>query len=462
MMTFSDFPPLAEDTPYFTTQAIHDYYKRYAKAHNLLQCIQFDTRVVKIRKTSDHEKTGQWEVFSCPASGCSPDDVSTENKSKDIDLDKCKKSVFDFVLVCTGFFKSPVYPSIPGLETFTGTVQHSFDYTSSSQYKNKTVLVVGNSFSAGDISYDISTQAKQVHLMLRQGTWIVPRILSGGRPFDNCKRRCDMYSRNPEKIINRILIHEAQDKIDHVTSGICPDQPPSVSAWMIGDGIYTALMSGQIKTYGHLARIDGCDAVFQDGTRVTGLDAIVLCTGYEPDYPFFDQGIIQEFDKMGLFKMVFPIVEEKHTLGFIGAFAGVGAIAPVCELQSRYSAKIFAGKLTLPPVDVMRADVQFWTFVCSRNRNRKYYYYLPCFEFQDTIAKLLGVFPGFWRLLILDPVLAYRCWYGPMFSAQYRLLGPDSNWKQARAICNTAYTEGCLSLRHSKLPRDGITSPKGN
>lgn len=79
--------------------------------------------------------------------------------------------------------------------------------------------------------------------MLRQGTWIIPRIMSGGRPFDNCKRRCDVYSRNPERIINGILIHEAQDKLDHVTSGICPDKPPSLSAWMIGDGIYVRVIS---------------------------------------------------------------------------------------------------------------------------------------------------------------------------------------------------------------------------
>ncbi|XP_059154206.1 dimethylaniline monooxygenase [N-oxide-forming] 2-like [Physella acuta] len=366
LTTFSDYPPLAEDTPFLRGQ---------------------------ICKTRDHKKTGQWEVFSCPTSRCSSDDVSTESKSKIIDLQKCKQRMFDFVLICNGFFKIPVYPSIPGLETFAGTVQHSFHYTDGSQFKNKNVLVVGNSFSAGDISFDISTQAKQVHISLRQGTWIVPRILSGGRPLDICKRRCDIYSWNPEKIINTILISEAQNKIDHVTSGICPDQPPSLSSWM------TALMSGQIKTYGHLARIDGCDAVFQDGTRVTGLDAIVLCTGYEPEYSFLDQDLLQEFDKMGLYKMVFPIDEEKHTLGFIGAFGGFSSIVPMSELQ------------------------------------------LPCLEFQDTIAKLLGVFPGFWRLLIVDPVLAFRCWYGPMFSAQYRLLGPDSNWNQARDICYTAYTE---------------------
>ncbi|XP_059148683.1 flavin-containing monooxygenase 5-like [Physella acuta] len=246
-----------------------------------------------------------------------------------------------------------------------------------------------------------------------------------------------------------------------MTSGICPNQPPRNSYVILGDFIYTALMSGQIKTYGHLARIDGCDAVFRDGTRVTGLDAIVLCTGFSQDFSFLDQEGIQGLDDLRLFKMIFPVEELHHTLGFIGTFSGAGPIAPMCELQSRYSAKIFAGKLRLPSVDVMKADVQYWINSCTRNP-KIYYRYLPLLMFQDTIAKLLGVFPGLWRLLIVDPVLAYRCWYGPMFSAQYRLLGPDSNWKQARDICNTAYTEGCLSLRHSKQPREGIEKSKGN
>ncbi|XP_059148688.1 dimethylaniline monooxygenase [N-oxide-forming] 2-like [Physella acuta] len=105
MMTYSDFPPLAEDTPFFKGQDVYEYYKRYAKANGILPCIQFNTRVIKIRKTRDHEKTGQWEVFSCPASLFSSDDVGSKDKSKDIDLDKCQKLVADFVLICSGLFK---------------------------------------------------------------------------------------------------------------------------------------------------------------------------------------------------------------------------------------------------------------------------------------------------------------------------------------------------------------------
>ncbi|KAH9514320.1 flavin-containing monooxygenase [Bulinus truncatus] len=71
---------------------------------------------------------------------------------------------------------------------------------------------------------------------------------------------------------------------------------------------------------------------------------------------------------------------------------------------------------------------------------------LPNLVFRDIIAKLLGVYPSFWSLLLKDPHFANQSWYGPSYSAQYRLLGPGSDWAKAKETCYTAGREGMTSL----------------
>ena len=67
-------------------------------------------------------------------------------------------------MVGSGFFHAPFTPSIPGLGEFEGEVSHSITYRRPEKFKGKTVLVVGNAHSAGDIAVDASRVAKKVHV----------------------------------------------------------------------------------------------------------------------------------------------------------------------------------------------------------------------------------------------------------------------------------------------------------
>ena len=46
--------------------------------------------------------------------------------------------------------------------------------------------------------------------------------------------------------------------------------------------------------------------------------------------------------------------------------------------------------------------------------------------YSDVLTNLIGCRPKIWKYIFTDPKLAYACWYGPMFSAQYRIEGPHS------------------------------------
>ncbi|KAH9514323.1 Cyclopentanone 1,2-monooxygenase (CPMO), partial [Bulinus truncatus] len=400
-----------------------------------------------IRKCSDDLDTGRWQVFTCPTNKFQDGDKRAGISALEEDLENCQVDIFDFVLVCAGYFKIPKYPDIPGLDTFKGRTSHSFHYKGNIQTTNKTVLIIGNSFSAGDIASDVAANAKQVYLSVGDGTWMIPLISSSSQLFDNCLTR--QFQNSSIEDQNSFFITECQKRLDHVTSGICPDSPPSQSPFMLSDDIHVKILSGQVKVIGRVTKVNGSTIYFNDKHKIVDVDEIIHCTGYDSDLSFIDLNIVQADGRMELFKMMFPVHETRHTLGLIGHFASDSAYGPIVELQSRYAVQIFTGKLTLPDKETVMADINMYNDICLKRRG-KYYYMLPSLVFRDSIAKLLGVYPSFWSLLLKDPYLANQSWYGPSYSAQYRLLGPGSDWTKARETCYTAGREGMTSLLHGE------------
>lgn len=60
--------------------------------------------------------------------------------------------MFDYVIVATGHYTVPHFPSYPGIETFNGRVMHAHDFRMSEEFKDQTIVLVGSSYSAEDIS----------------------------------------------------------------------------------------------------------------------------------------------------------------------------------------------------------------------------------------------------------------------------------------------------------------------
>lgn len=62
------------------------------------------------------------------------------------------KELFDYVIISTGHFSRPHMPDFKGLNDFSGLVMHSHDWRAAEVYKDKTVVVVGKSYSAEDVA----------------------------------------------------------------------------------------------------------------------------------------------------------------------------------------------------------------------------------------------------------------------------------------------------------------------
>lgn len=79
-----------------------------------------------------------------------------------------KVELFDYVFCCSGHFSTPNIPSFPGVESFPGRILHAHDYRSAEQFKDRTILIIGTSYSAEDIaSQCYKYGVKQVYLSWR-------------------------------------------------------------------------------------------------------------------------------------------------------------------------------------------------------------------------------------------------------------------------------------------------------
>jgi putative flavoprotein involved in K+ transport len=98
------------------------------------------------------------------------------------------------VIFATGVSAIPSWPSIPGLESFAGTVLHSGDYTSGSAWKGRKAIVLGTGNSGHDVAQDLCASGADVTIVQRSPTYIVSireaqkvyAIYSEGLPFEDC------------------------------------------------------------------------------------------------------------------------------------------------------------------------------------------------------------------------------------------------------------------------------------
>lgn len=65
--------------------------------------------------------------------------------------DTVYSETFDYVICASGHFSTPNVPQFEGFEHFGGRILHAHDFRDALEFKDKTVLLVGSSYSAEDI-----------------------------------------------------------------------------------------------------------------------------------------------------------------------------------------------------------------------------------------------------------------------------------------------------------------------
>ncbi|CAM0956251.1 unnamed protein product [Alopecurus aequalis] len=326
VMGFLDFPfttasSVVDGRRFPGHQEVLRYLEDFARHFNLYGLVRFETEVIGVRR----EAAGRWAVTSRK--------LGVKGKQDE--------EMYDAVVVCNGHYTEPRIASIP--DAWPGKQMHSHNYRVPGPFLDQVVIVIGASASAVDISRDIASVAKEVHIADRSAP-----------------------------------------------ASTCEQEPGYDNMWL------HSMIEG--------AREDG-SVVFQDGSSIKA-DVIMHCTGYLYDFPFLgDDSTISVDDNRvdPLYKHVFPI-EVAPDLSFIGLPWKVIPF-PLFELQSKWVAGVMSGRIKLPSKDEMIEDVKAiylrlethgWPKRYTHNFGGGYQ-----FEYDDWLAEQCGHPPiEEWRKLM--------------------------------------------------------------
>ncbi|XP_028666543.1 dimethylaniline monooxygenase [N-oxide-forming] 2-like [Erpetoichthys calabaricus] len=428
MMCYSDFPFPAHVPNYLHHSKVLEYLHSYARHFDLLRHICFKTLVRSVKKRPDFTRSGQWEVVTVNSEGLE------------------ESAIFDGVLVCAGHHTYPHLPlqDFPGVETFEGQYLHSRNYKRPERFQGKRVVVIGMRNSAVDIAVELSRVTEQVFLSTRSGSWLISRIAGDGFPTDvfyNTRLVNLLQRLLPFTWVNWLAERHLQQRVQHRLYGIQPRHRALSRIPTLNDELPSRIICGAVVVKPNVKELRGSSVVFEDGTVEDRIDVVIFATGYKVSFPFLDPSLVPVSKSWKcLYKHVFPAALERPTLAFIGLASPRGSLLPVCELQSRWSARVIAGSQTLPPAKVLNEDIEKKSKV-SKLRLVASQWETPEEDFisyMDELAVQIGVRPSVPWLFLRDPRLAKAVLLGPCTPYQYRLSGPGK-WAGARGAILTQW-----------------------
>lgn len=280
LMKHSDDSAL-EDGPLFAGhERVLDYLNRYAD--DVKHLIKYKTQIYDVR-LEDDDGQDKWLV-------CCKDLVSSRVTEK----------LYDAVIVASGHHYVSLIPDIPGMRdwnhAYPDTITHSKYYRTPDSFKDKKVIVVGNSASGLDIATQIATVCRC--------------------PLLNSKR-----SEAPEFQRHASGKREVAEIVEFL--------PP----------------------------LDHSRAVrFKDGQIESDIDAIVFCTGYYYSFPFLSSlsptPIVTGERVENIYQHLF--YTDHPSMAFVGLPYKIIPFR-TCEGQAAVVARIWAGRLELPSKSDMRA-----------------------------------------------------------------------------------------------------------
>lgn len=136
--------------------------------------------------------------------------------------------------------------------------------------------------------------------------------------------------------------------------------PVTDTSLIVNDEIFPRIVSGKIVVKPGIEKTFDHTVCFSDGSTLTDVDAIVLCTGYKRSFAFFKGNLVQmEYDGkyLPLFKGIFSPNFHRNA-AFVGMFSVLGSVVSTSEMQARYAAEVFLGKIELPNGNKMEAAIK--------------------------------------------------------------------------------------------------------
>ncbi|KAN0039789.1 hypothetical protein ACTA71_007025 [Dictyostelium dimigraforme] len=458
-MGFSDYfwnVPEERKPFYPSREEMNDYFYNYCVHFNILDKFKLNTNVIEVTQLDDSKR---WLIRWCTTTSKLNND-NYNNYDGDYKNNNINEDIFDFVIICSGFFSKKREIKIKDkLNQFNGKIWTSEQYKNPKNYINKRVLVIGGSSSGIEIASDIADVSKKVYVCSKRNSWIVKR----GFPYsdlnlpivDHCiLSRDDHYKEIPDielniiknKILNQITQNQRENEYYKMT---IPDfKPPQL---VFSDNFLDILKSGKIKvtnksiiscngnnvnfidSNNYNCYYDGSDNYTKDNIETIEFDDIICCDGYDIDFSFFDDKI-KEAISFDCFYPHMPILLHKHifspdldNIAFVGLYKSSSMFE--MEIQARWVVYCWSNLIKPPTREQMLNGISKELEIRKQNEptDRPQFAIKSPVRYCDEIAKEIGCLPDFEQLKQTDPHLYDILWNKMFHPAAFRLVGPFSN-----------------------------------
>ncbi|RDW62513.1 hypothetical protein BP5796_10815 [Coleophoma crateriformis] len=368
------FPPDYPDFP--NISQVQSYVESYCNHFSLLSHIRLGHAVKGVSRVNDDT---QWRLDFVDKAGVQRDEI------------------FDRLVMAhgqTGTRHMPV--GIEGLENFKGKVIHGQAFKRGNDFKHKRVLILGSSNTATDCAVELHGSAEKIYLSHRSGGLIIPRYYHNVPVEFVATMRLQAIARIMGQIspslwastFNRKMMQISNDSFGTLDPKWRFTNPPPgrISNPIINDHIVDLFRQGEVCIVPSLHSIlPSGEAKLSDGQRISDIDTIILCTGYEYDFSLFDESISPinirnpEWDASRvtsnrplrrLYQGIFSL-EHPESLAFIGASGYPASQMPLFDLVSMALAQIWKGAYPLPSREVMEDDVNqrnAWLVALARSK----------------------------------------------------------------------------------------------
>jgi cation diffusion facilitator CzcD-associated flavoprotein CzcO len=365
MSAFEDFP-IPDDFPDFPShRQVRSYFEDYASHFGVRQFVQLATRVVRSELLPDH----RWLVATIGPAGA-------------------REEIFDYLIICTGHHREPVWPEYPG--QFSGEILHSTAYKRPDAFRDKRVLVVGGGNSACDISVDVARLAQKTCISMRRGYHIVPKVMFG-RPSDLLYARLRRKIPMPRSVLQRFIGALVRFNVGPMEKyGLQRPQGELLEMHpTLNSDILNALRDGRVLPRVGIRRFEG-GTVYFDNNGSEEFDVIIWATGYRIRFAFLDKSVVT-WDDSGPVPLYLKMMHKQiSSVFFIGLFQPIGCIWRLADHQARIAALQIKGELSRPRDIEARIDREIssphWRF----DRAPRHAVEVDYHDFRNELLKEIG------------------------------------------------------------------------
>lgn len=417
--SFSDYR-WPDNASLFPTQAeMNAYLRSYAAAFGINEYIVYQARVARLGQAG----LG-WEAV----------------------LDDARVLKAPRVIVASGFFSSPRFPTVTDIEIFSGAISHSTAFRGAAPFAGQRVTVVGSAYSGCEIAAELASAGIAVTQIVRRPQWILSRMAPDDR---GAMRALDLafYSRKPASAppvspeeANRRRAHFFERTFGnpgdaHEDLRMNPESGEATYA-AVSDDYLRLVRSGDIKIVRgivHKADVDGLVVSGSSGPKHVPSDALVFATGIGCDLGFLDR-IVQSHLAYDPTDSLQPILTHKGcfhpalpNFGLVGMYRG--PYFAIIELQARRVAASFVDPALRPSDAELAAGVEEERAIRSKSP-RPQFPRGDYVAFADHLARQIGIWPDIAHTDELYGAVSS----GPVVPAHYRLCGRHAKRALAEAI----------------------------